>query len=603
MAELELLKAQRKPIKAAITRFTNAFEDYDQSSGLGTWRTRLEKFEPYFDKYDAIQTQIEMLVCNNPNAVQAEEIERETFEFNYFDIVSKVRDFVSQFKSNLSSEPHDYQNSSSSHTNSPVNVTNFPSVNQIGVNLPTITLHKFDGALKDWLQFRDTFKSLIHENARISSIQKFHYLNSTLRGDAARVIQSLGVSDLNYELAWKALLDRYEDSRSLLHHHTKSLFELPTLTKSSYVLLRQLIDDASNHLLALRSLGENTDAWDTIIIHLITTKLDLSTKFEWEKQLLSMSEKPKFMDMLEFLELRCKYLQRTTVDKQESASANSDQKKQFFKNNHSKPSERLVSHATAKRVCPLCSESHPLYKCEKLLELSVPSRIQEASRLRVCFNCLSPGHRNKQCTFVTMVSGVGKTSLESSHRVSVTLQSRYTAYSPVITCLVTAAITDDMPDDSLFTDTRPVDLLISGALFWKLLCVGQIQLRNDQPIIQKIKLGWIVAGPMERPSTQFKQKLACNLITNQQLHDEVKRFWEIEHFPSKQDYPALDSRVICEQHFRTTTKRDSEGRFVVALLFNELVTDLGESFQIAQKRLISVERKLARQPEIKNKYN
>ena len=54
MAELELLKAQRKPIKDAITRFTNAFEDYDQSSGLGTWRTRFEKFEPYFDKYDVI---------------------------------------------------------------------------------------------------------------------------------------------------------------------------------------------------------------------------------------------------------------------------------------------------------------------------------------------------------------------------------------------------------------------------------------------------------------------------------------------------------------------------------------------------------------------
>ena len=57
-----------------------------------------------------------MLVLNNPNAVQAGKIERETFEFNYFEIVSKVRDFATQFKSNLSSEPHDYQNSGHSST-------------------------------------------------------------------------------------------------------------------------------------------------------------------------------------------------------------------------------------------------------------------------------------------------------------------------------------------------------------------------------------------------------------------------------------------------------------------------------------------------------
>ena len=52
MAKLGTLKAQRKTIKAAITRFTNAFEDYDQSSGLGAWRTTLEKLKPYFDKYE-----------------------------------------------------------------------------------------------------------------------------------------------------------------------------------------------------------------------------------------------------------------------------------------------------------------------------------------------------------------------------------------------------------------------------------------------------------------------------------------------------------------------------------------------------------------------
>ena len=78
-----------------------------------------------------------MSVLNNQNAVQAEEIERKAFKFNYFETVSKVRDIVTKFETNLSSEPHDYQNSSSSHNNSPDNVLNFPPVNQIEVNLMT----------------------------------------------------------------------------------------------------------------------------------------------------------------------------------------------------------------------------------------------------------------------------------------------------------------------------------------------------------------------------------------------------------------------------------------------------------------------------------
>ena len=98
---------------------------------------------------------------------------------------------------------------------------------------------------------------MVHDRARISNIEKFHYLSAALTRDAARIIQSLGISDVSYELACKGLTDRYEDSGSIFHFHTKSIFELPPLTGSSYITLRQLIDNADNHLLALSSLGEH----------------------------------------------------------------------------------------------------------------------------------------------------------------------------------------------------------------------------------------------------------------------------------------------------------------------------------------------------------
>ena len=155
--------------------------------------------------------------------------------------------------------------------------------------------------------------------------------------------------------------------------------------------------------------------------------------------------------------------------------------------------------------------------------------------------------------------------------------------------------------DPNFADTRPVDLLISAGLFWKLLCVGQIQLRDDQPIVQKTKLGWIIAGPLELPPTKYRPKLSCNLITNQQLHKEIARFWEIQHV-SRPAYLDPDPRDVCKQNFLASTKRDMEVRFVVTLPLKNEATELGESFEMARKRLLSVERKLSKQPALKDKY-
>ena len=218
-----------------------------------------------------------------------------------------------------------------------------------------------------------------------------------------------------------------------------------------------------------------------------------------------------------------------------------------------------------------------------------------------------------------IVSGVFKQEQELQHRTQVIFKSRCTGFSQQITCLITTKITDDMPNvqlrrsdftipggiimaDPKFTETRSVDLLIGGGTFWKLLCVGQIQLRDNQPILQKTQLGWIVAGSMELPVPPYKQRAICNLITNQQLHNEVQRFWEIEHHALKRGPPEIDLRDICEQHFLSSTQRDSDGRFIVTIPFKDEVNELGNSLKLAEKRLLSMERKRERHPELDKKY-
>ena len=400
MASVEAWRKKRAPIKAKLTRMKNSFAAYNKDTGLGSWAIQLEKFEPLYNEFDAVQTEIEMLLDGED--IVRELKEREEFEGVYFDIVLKIREFVQKCRSVVTEVRPTASTSKSPSQNSQsvsADISNLLSMTSLVANLPTLTIPKFDGSFKDWVRFRDSFKTMVHERTELSNIQKFHHLSSSLTGDAARVIQSLGVSEANYELAWKNLIDRYEDSRSLIHFHVKSLFDLPIISKVTCVALRQLIDDANNHLLALKSLGESTESWDTIVTYLLSTKLDFVTKRDWEKRLLSTTEPQTFTKMIQFLEGHCKYLQRITADKTSFQIQGNQPRQANSRNNfNNKNPERLTSHATTRNRCLLCEKFHALANCEKLLALPVNARIGQIAKLRVCFNCLKPGHRNKDCT-------------------------------------------------------------------------------------------------------------------------------------------------------------------------------------------------------------
>lgn len=59
------------------------------------------------------------------------------------------------------------------------------------IKLPTTALPSFDGSFENWLEFCDTFISLIHNATEINPIQKLHYLRSFLKGSDLLAIKSL----------------------------------------------------------------------------------------------------------------------------------------------------------------------------------------------------------------------------------------------------------------------------------------------------------------------------------------------------------------------------------------------------------------------------
>ena len=381
MASIQQLILTRGQLKAHLTRFKTFLDKHDVNQGIIALEARLQKLEPVFDRFDEVQSMIEN--ASEGNETEESVKEREQFETMYFDLVAHARGLIR--RNEIQIPPIDNVARNNIHN------ANEP---QLGVKLPVIKIPVFDGSQERWIKFRDTFQSMIDDNPTLTNIQKFHYLDSAITGDAARAIEALGISTANYTTAWAALKERFEDSKALSHYHVRSLFELSVMVKDSHVSLRKLIDSANNHLLALRNLGEAIDGWDSIIVYLLSTKLDAYAKREWEKRALQLAERPKVKEIMEFLNAHCRYLERTDHNKQEIHSKN--------KVTAGKParlkSENLSTHVTQKVNCPVCNGTHNLYHCEEFIKLPVQSRVSEVQKHQLCFNCLKPNYQNKNCT-------------------------------------------------------------------------------------------------------------------------------------------------------------------------------------------------------------
>ena len=129
------------------------------------------------------------------------------------------------------------------------------------VKLPAISLPQFHGSLGEWVPFRDSFESLIYRKESLSNIERFHDLKSALKGDAARALQTLPISDSNYSAAWDTLCVRYEDPNELIDYYVDAPFALRVIRRESANVLRELIDDFNN-IRSLKSLKLQVDNWD-----------------------------------------------------------------------------------------------------------------------------------------------------------------------------------------------------------------------------------------------------------------------------------------------------------------------------------------------------
>ena len=80
----------------------------------------------------------------------------------------------------------------------------------------------------------------------------------------------------------------------------------------------------------------------------------------------------------------------------------------------------------------------------------------------------------------------------------------------------------------------------------------------------------------------------------------LSKFWELESFPEQKHLTAEERK--CEEHYKATTQRNTEGRFVAQMPITEESERLGYSKANTMRRFLRLEQTLHRDESLLKKY-
>ncbi|XP_060831545.1 uncharacterized protein LOC132915753 [Bombus pascuorum] len=206
-------------------------------------------------------------------------------------------------------------------------------------------------------------------------------------------------------------------------------------------------------------------------------------------------------------------------------------------------------------------------------------------------------------------------STTSNRFITATITSTNGTYQRTLTFLIIPTISTSIPDqpidrstipipknihlaDPTFHLPSPIDILLSSGPTIASLCVGQINLNpptGPDLRLQKTHFGWVIGGSPVFPSTAR----AFHTFTAD-LETDLTRFWELDEGPQTKHVSEADRR--CEEHFQAHVQRTSEGRYIVALPFNDKLSSLGSTKTMAMKRLASLQRQFQRDQKFEAAY-
>lgn len=255
-------------------------------------------------------------------------------------------------------------------------------------SLPKITLPKFSDGYLEWQSFADLYKVMVHDHPTMTNVERFHYLRTSLTGEAERIISHIAITADNYNVAWKALEERYTNQRIISTRLIEKLVTQPAASET-VTDIKQLLDTTKQSIEMLANLKRPVSTCDDFIVYIVANKLPKHSRHLWETEIADKTMPATWDQLATFLTTRFRTLEASSgpppnQDRSTGASSKVVSKKHNL-------------HITAEIKCIVCGECHYISRCPSFAAETVTARRQHAREKRLCFNCLQPNHSADSC--------------------------------------------------------------------------------------------------------------------------------------------------------------------------------------------------------------
>ncbi|XP_023312157.1 uncharacterized protein LOC111692395, partial [Anoplophora glabripennis] len=144
-----------------------------------------------------------------------------------------------------------------------------------------------------------------------------------------------------------------------------------------------------------------------------------------------------------------------------------------------------------------------------------------------------------------------------------------------------------------------VDILLGADVYARVLKPGLIKGKQGEPSAINTIFGWVLIGPTSTHSESLVHSFHTSV--NDSLDVTLRKFWELEQIPEKTINSPSDE--LCEQIFVETHRRDTTGRYIVHLPFQDNCHSLGDSYNMALRRFLALENRLEKDSSLYRSYS
>ncbi|GFX54712.1 uncharacterized protein TNCV_2822331 [Trichonephila clavipes] len=371
--DLSKFKKKRTAVRSSLTKLINKIE-----GKINNENEPVDQFEAFIEQLNDKESNLSLL-----NTLIEDRLSVDTITED-IKASEEIKEKIIFWKTKLSSKIRRI-NSDSIQVDTVsrnIQVIDSNSFECMNINLPKLHINKYSGNYSEWLDFYNLFESSIHNNNRLSKVDKFNYLKSYLCGNALACINGFPISDDNYDRALDLLKDRFGNKNI-----------------------------AETQIRSLESLGVKGESYSNLLTPILLKQIPSELVLEFNR-----SQKDEGFDLsalLRFLHLEIRSRERASQINSHKLCHYSPlpqdrtkNKGSYFHGQGMKPTPNRVhfrphSFPTPlekvelrSRKCLYCNKGHELDTCRSF---GAHEKREILRKKGYCFLCLSPGHRAMEC--------------------------------------------------------------------------------------------------------------------------------------------------------------------------------------------------------------